>query len=214
MPLDQATRTTPLSPSQLLACHDCDALFECRPLEEGETVICPRCQAKLHSCRKNSVHRSTALAISASVLFIVANLYPFLTLEVSGQLSEISLSQSVSELEARGSPWLAAGVAIFIIGSPSLMLLGMLYLLLPLLSGRRLPGALAICRWVYGTDPWNMIEVFLIGVLVSLLKLGDIAKVSLGTSFWAFAGVIVCLTASLGSIDRRELWDRLEVAGK
>ncbi|MEO8353256.1 MAG: paraquat-inducible protein A [Chthoniobacteraceae bacterium] len=208
------SRSAHAPPSQFLACHDCDALFDCRPLEEGETVICPRCQAKLHSCRKNSVQRSTALGMSAAVLFIVANLYPFLTLEVGGQLSEITLSESVSKLNAHGSPWLAAGVAIFIIGAPSLMLAGMLFLLLPLLSGRRLPGALTICRWVYGTDPWNMIEVFLIGVLVSLLKLGDIAKVTLGTSFWAFAGVIICLTASLGSIDRRELWDRLEVAGK
>ncbi len=86
----------------------------------------------------------------------------------------------------------------------------MLYVLLPLLRGRVLPGALVVCRWVYGTDPWNMIEVFLIGVLVSLMKLGSIATVTLGVAFWAFAGLIVCLTAALSAIDRRDLWERLE----
>ena len=83
-------------------------------------------------------------------------------------------------------------------------------LMVLLIRGRRLPGAIRVCRWVYGTDTWNMIEVFLLGVLVSLLKLGDIATVTLGVSFWAFAGLIICLAASVSSIDRRDLWDRLE----
>ena len=51
-----------------------------------------------------------------------------------------------------------------------------------------------------------MVEVFLLGVLVSLLKLGSLATLTLGTSFWAFVGVIVCLTAALATLDQREFW--------
>lgn len=148
------------------------------------------------------------------MLFFVANFFPFIELKAGGQGTQIVLAQSVSELQAHGSPWLAAAVAVFILGAPAIALGGMLYVLLPLLAGRLLPGAIGVCRWVYGVDPWNMIEVFLISVLVSLLKLGDIATVKLGVAFWAFAGLIVCLTASLSVIDRRDLWERLEAIRK
>ncbi|MBA3652114.1 MAG: paraquat-inducible protein A, partial [Chthoniobacterales bacterium] len=59
---------------------------------------------------------------------------------------------------------------------------------------------------------WNMAEVFLVGVLVSLLKLGKLASLTVGISFWAFIALIFCLTAALASIHPRELWARLEAA--
>lgn len=205
--------TLPAPHCELMACHDCDALFQTRTLRPRESVVCPHCAAKLHTYRPNAVHRAAAYAVSAAALFLVANIFPFIELKAAGQVSRIVLAQSVSALASHGTPWLGAAVGVFILGAPLLMIGGMLYLLLPLLGGRRLPGAIRVCRWVYGTDTWNMIEVFLIGVLVSLLKLGDIATVTLGVSFWAFAGLIVCLTASVSAIDRRDLWDRLEEAG-
>ena len=103
-------------------------------------------------------------------------------------------------------------MAIFTLIAPTLVIGGLLYLLLPLLSGRRLPGATMLCRAVHEARRWNMVEVFLLGVLVSLLKLGSLAKLTLGTSFWAFVGLIICLTAALACIDHRELWARLEMA--
>jgi paraquat-inducible protein A len=57
-----------------------------------------------------------------------------------------------------------------------------------------------------------MIEVFLLGVLVSLLKLGKVAELHFGFGFWAFAALMICMAAAVASIDKRELWDRLEVA--
>ncbi|MEQ1861371.1 MAG: paraquat-inducible protein A [Chthoniobacteraceae bacterium] len=208
------SRSSPLPASdwELLACHDCDALFRTRDLQVGESVVCPHCAAKLHTHRANGVHRAAAFAMSAASFFFIANVFPFIEMESGSQVNTIVLAQSVSALDAHGSPWLAAAVAVFILGAPLLMIGGMLYLLVPLVHGRRLPGATRVCRWVYGTDTWNMIEVFLIGVLVSLLKLADIATVTLGVSFWAFAGLIICLAASVSAIDRRDLWDRLEVA--
>jgi paraquat-inducible protein A len=103
-------------------------------------------------------------------------------------------------------------VAIFVLVAPFVIIAGLLYLLLPLFHNRRLPGALRLCRWIYQIRRWNMIEVFLLGALVSLLKLGKLATLTLGTSFWALVGLIVCLAAALTSIDHRELWARLEAA--
>lgn len=175
-------------------------------------MVCPQCAALLFHYRRNSVRRAASFTIAAAILFLVANCFPFLTLRAGFRESEMLLSQSVWGLEDQGSPWLAGAVAIFILVAPTLIIGGLIYLLFPLMRARRLPGAIALCRWVYRARKWNMVEVLLLGVLVSLLKLGKLATLTLGPSFWAFVGLILCLTAALASIDYRELWARLETA--
>jgi paraquat-inducible protein A len=195
-----------------LACPDCDTLFAAPAVEEGEQVLCAQCGASLFHYRRNSLHRAAALTVAAAFLFLVANAFPFMTLQAGFRESQMILSQSVSGLEHEDSPYLGAAVAIFTLGAPALIIGGLMYLLLPLHAGRRLPGAIPLCRWVYRARKWNMVEVFLLGALVSLLKLGKLATLTLGISFWAFVGLIICLTAALSSIDYRELWTRLENA--
>ena len=195
-----------------LACPDCDALFTEPAVCEGGRVLCPRCGANLFSCRPNSVHRATAFAFSASFFLVLANVFPFLTLRVDYRESDMLLAGSVSGLEQQGFPVLAAMVAVFTLAAPTLLIGALLYVLVPLLRERRLPGAALLCRAIHEARRWNMVEVFLLGVLVSLLKLGKLATLTLGTSFWAFVGLIICLAAALSAIDHRELWVKLEAA--
>ena len=169
-----------LPEDSLMACHDCDALYSAPIVLEGHRVFCERCGATLYSRRRNSITRATAFALSAAVFFVVANLFPFMSLKA----------------DYRESFMVLAG--------------GLLYLLIPLRYGHRLPWAVPLCRGVMEARRWNMVEVYLLGVLVSLLKLGKLATLTLGTSFWAYVGLIVSLTAAVNSIDFRELWARLE----
>jgi paraquat-inducible protein A len=124
------------------------------------------------------------------------------------------LWQSVSGIGEQGYPYLAAAVAIFILASPAVVIGALLYLVLPLLADRRLPGAIALGRWLHRAKRWNMAEVFLVSVLVSLMKLGHLATLTLGTSFWAYVGLIISLTAAIASIHPHELWLRIEEAGR
>lgn len=199
-------------PTRYVACHDCDALFAAPEVSEGERVFCPRCGANLFTRRANTVQRTAALVLAAAVLYVVSNLFPFLTLSSDYRESDMVLIQSVTGLEQSGYPPLASAVAIFIFVSPMLVIGGLLYLMLPLLAGRRLPGSTMLCRLVFEARQWNMVEVYLLGVLVSLLKLGSLATLTLGTSFWAFVGFIICLTGAFATIDYRELWDHLDRA--
>ncbi|HEX8281498.1 MAG TPA: paraquat-inducible protein A [Chthoniobacterales bacterium] len=195
-----------------LVCHDCDALLAMPDLEVGEKASCPRCVAMLMSKARNSLDRTAAFAMASAVLFVVANAFPFLTLRAGFRESEMLLWQSATGLGEQGYPYLGAAVFIFIIVAPALLIGGLLYVVLPLRWERRLPGAIPLCRWVFRARRWNMMEVFLLSVLVSLLKLGKLATLLLGTSFWALVALIICLTASLASIHPRELWERIESA--
>lgn len=181
-------------------------------LDEGEKAICPRCIAVLLTRGRNSLHRTAAFAMASAILFGVANAFPFMSLRAGFRESQMRLWQSATGLAEQSYPYLGAAVSLFIIGAPALLIVGLLYVVLPLLWNRRLPGAVPLCRWVFRARRWSMLEVFLLGALVSLLKLGKLATLDLGISFWAFVALIVSLTAALGSIHPTELWRRIELA--
>ena len=179
-------------------------------MHEGERILCPVCGANLFTYQPNALHRASAYVVASALLFFVANIFPFLTLKKDLRQNEMLLYESVSGLIDQGYTYLAVGVAIFTLVAPTVLILSLMYLLLPLLNDRRLPGAVALCRMVSTARRWQMLDVYLLGVLVSLLKLGKLATLTLGTSFWAFVALIICLTLSVSSIHNRDLWARLE----
>ncbi len=158
------------------------------------------------------MNRALALAFAALFFFILANAFPFIGLREDYRESQMLLAGSVSGLEEDGYPVLGGAVGVFTLAAPSLVIGALIYILLPLRRERRLPWARQICRAMYEARRWNMVEVFLLGVIVSLLKLGRLAKVALGPSFWAYIGLILCLAAALAALDQRQLWEELEAA--
>lgn len=195
-----------------LACPDCDGLFTTPETPGGDRVVCPRCSAHLLTHRPDFVGHATALLIAAALFFLLANAFPFLSLKADYRESEMVLAGSVAGLQEQGFPVLAAMVGMFVLAAPMLVLGVMLYLLIPLLRGQRRPWALHLCHAMQEARRWNMVEVYLLGVLVSLLKLEKLATLDLGVSFWAFVGFIVCLASALTIIDPAELWRKLEAA--
>ena len=193
-------------------CHLCDTLHEAAPLAEGVAARCRGCGAVLYQNRPASLARVTSFSIAALVLMFVVNWFPFLTMDAAGIRTTLNLVSGTRALIAEGSPLLGVALALFTIVTPLSLAGGLLYVCGPLLFGRIAPGAIHVAKWLNKTEPWNMIEVFLLGVLVSLLKLNKLADVHFGPGFWAFGAVMLCMAAAVSGIDRDELWDRLEVA--
>ena len=192
------------------ACHECDLYLELPPLGEGEKASCPRCGHAISTLGLNALHRALAYALAAIVFLIAANAFPFLSFRSQGREQVMTLLQSVTALYAEGYASLAALILFFIILIPALQLLAIVYLCAPLTFGRRALAAFPICKWMFILTPWSMVEVFLISVLVSLIKIAAMAEVILGISFWAYIAFSVCLTVTLANLDRHQLWDWLE----
>jgi len=198
--------------AMLVACHDCDLLLEEPPVPEGDSAICPRCGALLLKRRANSIERTLALTIAGSVLFVVANAFPFLTFDMQGQATQTTLASGSRDLYEQGQPAVAALVCLTTIIAPLMQLLLLLYVLTPLHLGRR-PQALALAfRWVQHARNWSMMEVFLIGILVSLVKLMDMAEIVPGIALWAFALLIPILAAASATLDPDEIWRHVEIS--
>lgn len=198
--------------SRYAACHFCDTLHRSSPLDEGSAARCVRCGALLYQNRPASLTRASAFSLAALLLMVLVHAFPFLIMDAASMRRNLTLTGAASALIHEDAPLLGASIILFTMVTPLMLAGGMIYVCLPLIFGRAAPGAFLAAKWMYRSEPWNMVEVFLLGVLVSLLKLVKVADVHFGIGFWAFAGVMLCMAAAVAGIDREELWDRLEVA--
>lgn len=194
------------------ACHFCDTLHEANPLEEGMAARCQCCGAVLFQNRPASLVRSSAFALTSLILMVLVHTFPFLVMDAASIRTNLTLSSASGALIREGSPILGITLVTFTVVTPFVLAGGLLYVCLPLMFGRVAPGGFFVAKWMSKSEPWNMIEVFLLGVLVSLLKLNKVADVHFGLGFWSFAALMVTMAAAVAAIDRNEMWDRLEVA--
>jgi paraquat-inducible protein A len=199
-----------MSAEHIVACHDCDALHRVPPLRERAVARCRRCGAVLRSRRRDSVEGVLALSVAALVMFVVANSFPFMTIELSGQRVHSSLASGVWQLWQQGHAALAGLVLFTTIIAPGLQVGLMLYVTAPVFAGRMPWRARAAFRAVRLLCPWGMAEVFLLAVIISVVKLGDMAEVIPGIALWGLAGLVLLLAASAALLEPRQLWERLE----
>ncbi len=198
-----------MSRDALTLCHECDLLQRNPSLPPGGSAHCVRCGQLLHRHRPDSLNRTLALALAGLILFIVANSYPFLSFQMQGRTTETTLFTGVHDLYGQGK-WEVAGVVLFTsILAPGLQLFLLLMVLLPLKLGRLPLGFPTLFRWFKTLVPWGMMDVFMIGILVSVVKLTEMATIVPGTSLFAFVVLIFVLAAAQASLDPDVVWERV-----
>lgn len=170
------------------------------------------CGVTLYQNRPASLVRVVSFSSTALLLMLIVHTSPFIHMDAGSIRTVLTLPAASRALIEDGAAVVGVGVAMFTIFTPLVLAGGLVYVCAPLLLGRSAPGAKFVTKWMSRSEPWNMIEVFLLGVLVSLLKLGHVAELHFGLGFWAFTVLIFCMAAAVAAIDKRELWDRLEVA--
>jgi len=186
----------------LVACPECDALHRRRPLARGDKARCVRCGAVLYRNPRLRPDQMLPLVVGALVTFGIANFFPIVDLHVQGLHSSSTLFGSIRGLWGEERQMVAALVFATTLLFPLVDLSAMLALLLLSRFGRPAP----LWRFVQALRPWGMIEVFMLGILVAVVKLSHLAHVLPGVALWAFAALTVLLAIIL-SFDPRSLWD-------
>lgn len=194
----------------LLACHECDLVLEIPRVADRVTARCVRCGAILIRARPDSVNRTLALILAGSVLFVVACWFPFLSMQNAGIVQETALLTGVYNLYQQKMPALATLVLLTCVLIPLAQMLGLLYILIPLSRNRQPRHAAWVFRAYLHLQPWGMMEVFLLGILVSMVKLGKMAVIVPGLAVIAFGFLIFVLAAALTTLDPHHVWERLE----
>jgi paraquat-inducible protein A len=196
--------------AQLIACHDCDLLQKEIPLKSGCTATCSRCGAVLYRNATDSINRTLAFTLAAAMLFVIANMFPIFAIESQGGRSAITLAGAVHSLWVQQMQAISLIVLLTTILIPALELFTMTYILLPLKYHRVPAGHNLLLRIMRVVEPWGMVEVLLLGMLVSLVKLTSSFKVIPGVALWAFGALTLMLAAASVSFSLRDVWAALE----
>ncbi len=189
-----------------LVCKECDLLVSVPELAHGNKAVCPRCEFVL--TRFHHFARSRLFAFStSSIIFMCLTLsFPFLTFNSQGREKTVYFIDSLFSLG--DSTYI--GVVFFLLLTtliiPLLILVGLNYVLISSNFKRPLPFARVVLKLVFHLQHWNMAEIFLLGILVSMVKITSLAKVDFGWSFLAFIFYIVAMAVTRIYLDKLQMW--------
>jgi paraquat-inducible protein A len=194
---------------KLVACHECDLLMLKPQLDDGETALCPRCGYELYTHLHRVIRRSLALVVTALLLFIPANFLPIMQLNLLGQMSSDTIWSGVIGLYNSGMQGVAAVVFLCSMAIPALKLLCQLVVLLSIRWRIGRSYGLLIYRMYHHLREWGMLEVYLFGILVSIVKLADIAQLSLGIGLACFVGLLLVQVWLEVTMSPHQIWEAL-----
>lgn len=197
-------------PGILFVCHECDALQKVPAVEPGHDATCVRCKSRLFRSPKGGIDKPLALVMASLVIFVVANLHPIMTLDILGIKINTTITGAAYIFMRSGSPELAAIVWLPSVLLPGLILCGLFYVLFSIRFRKNWRYTRSILVWISRLLPWGMMDVFLLGILVSLVKLVGLADVVIDLGFYAFFLVVVLYAATMASLEPHTLWEALK----
>ncbi len=193
-----------------IGCHDCDLLYEVEELPVDSEARCSRCGAFLYRNKPNSISRTLAFVLAGLMLYIPANFYPIMSLQALGQAKGSTLFSGVLELYNGGLEMVAVLIFLTSIAIPLLKLLTLLYVLLSIQLKKRSPGLISTFHVFQKLDTWGMLEVYMLGILVAIIKLADLATVITGLGLYSFVALLLITVCSSATLDARVIWKKLE----
>ncbi len=214
----------------LHACPECDLLLGDVRVPPGNDALCPRCGCVIWEGRPDSALRGLCLSLSGLILFIPALFLPLMTMEKLGLKSAGNIIQGIWALWQGGYEMLSLLVLACVVIAPlaelSLTFMVCSYLCLKTwlktphhnkrdaLLRRELPlhawAVNQMLRLNHHVREWAMLEVLMMGVLVSLVKLKDMAALELGPGILSLAALLGCAVCTRWLVNEHELWQEFE----
>jgi paraquat-inducible protein A len=192
---------------ETVACETCGLVQKVDAVPPGWAALCARCGFHLQHRRPNSRLRTLTFSLAALILYFPSNIYPLITAEYHGIHSETTILQGIRSLFQDRQYFIAGLVFCTSILSPALKIIGLLFLSLTL----NWEWGKKARTWVYQIirviDPWNMLEVFLLAISVSMIEMGRVATVHPGRGVFSFTAVVALTLLATLSFDPRLLWD-------
>jgi paraquat-inducible protein A len=197
---------------ETVACPACDLLQRVPPLPPGGKARCPRCGETLASRPADPLDRPLALTLAAAIVFIIANTQPLMGLSAVGRQASTTILGGAYEMWVQGQELTAMVVAFCVVIAPATYIAFMLTILLAARRPPAPPWVGELLRWADFMKPWSMLEVMMLGVLVALVKIAELATVTPGIGMYATGLLVLLVPAIVVTFDPGEVWRRVEWA--
>lgn len=195
----------------LIVCEHCDTVYRRGPLARGQVAECAVCGAVLERHQWIGVDGQFALILAALIVFVIANVSSIVTLKLSGMSAATTLWGAVIAMWNDGAQIVSVLTAMTLFFFPLAQILIFGWVLWFAREGRRAPGFASAMSALVRVKPWSMIEVFMLGTLVAVVKAHTYFDVVTGPGIWAF-GCLTLLITVFASQDARNLWDLTDEA--
>jgi paraquat-inducible protein A len=193
-----------------VACPDCDLLQRIPELPPGGKAACVRCRRVLLTRPAGSRDLPLALTIATAITLIIANALPLMELHVLGRSASTTIVGGAYEMWLQGQRI----VSVLVLFCAFIAPIGyVLFMLILLLAARRSPiprWAGEMLRWISHLQVWSMLEVVMLGILVALIKIAELATVDPGIGMYAFGAAVLLIPAIMVHLDKHDLWQRVE----
>lgn len=189
-----------------IACHECDLLMLMPSLKHRQKAVCPRCGFVLTQFYQHGQVKLLAFALTSLVFLTFSLKFSFLIFSLHGNEKNLTLVESIqsfTEINYQFISILLFSMAIII---PFIFLFSIVYVSLSFNRPKLLPLTEQVLKLSMVLTPWNMAEIFFVGILVSLIKVMTLANISFGMSFFTYTLFIVSFSTTFMYFDRYQLW--------
>lgn len=202
---DESLTTKMYELHNVIVCEYCDVVHQKTALSKDESAYCLRCGSELEHFDQKLNLNLLPLSLTGIMMFIIANAFPILEMEIQGKTSEVTLLGSLILLNADGASLVAILVLLTTVFSPFMHLLLISYVIYASKKHIHLPYVHLAIHFLQAMVPWGMVEVFMLGILVAFIKLGNMAAIIPGVALWAFVALSILMTMII-SFNPKNLW--------
>lgn len=194
----------------LIGCPDCDLLVRKSHPKTGYNMACPRCGALLLKFRNNSIDRTLALSLSGLILFFPACFLPLLNFKVLGFSGKCTMVKAAVQMFSSGYWWMGFLVLFCSILVPFIVLSILFFISFSVRMGRYPAIIGKTLKAYHHLSEWTMLDVYMIGILISLIKMKDYGELYSGLGLYSFIGLLAMVIMTMLSFDSHYVWDQLE----
>lgn len=204
-------KTTQLSlNTTVTACPSCDLLLTGTTARENHAALCPRCHELLHRDKHNSIVKTFSLSLTALLLYIPALFLPLLTMGILGTESSASIIHAIYNLFIQQQFFVGLIVLLTAVIFPFFTLFSLCAVSFGLLTDHKKKWMPWMFRHYNHLREWAMTDVFLVGILITIIKMAHSAEINLNLGFFCFVFLVVVTIASQTASDRSLFWSLLE----
>lgn len=197
----------------IMICPDCDLLLPERQSPTGYSVSCPRCGKKLRKRKKDSVVRTFVLSMTGLLLYLPAVLLPLMTFKSLGFSDSTNVIESIVNFYINDYYFVSLMVFLSALIFPFLLLTMMFVITFNLLRGRYPPYLRTLFRNYLHLEEWAMIEVYLLGIMITIIKMVDNSEIVYQPGIFCFVSLVLLSLATSTTIDKEHFWRLIETNG-
>ncbi|MCR5084326.1 MAG: PqiA/YebS family transporter subunit [Succinivibrionaceae bacterium] len=191
----------------VIVCRTCGAQY---PSGQDGSGRCPRCQCRNSLRNPHALQKSLSLVIAASILYMPSNLYPVMFTVFLGKGSGANIIDGVVALWGMGSYFVAMVILFASICIPIFKILCIYYLVHCASSGKSRRSRLEQSRIYHVVEligKWSMIDVFVVIIMSSVVRMGGLITINPGFAIVVFCSVVLLTLLSAEQFDERLIWD-------